>query len=305
MEPGINYKSMSLIEFKNIFPDEESCREYLFDMRWPNDFVCPKCGSVRYSYHSTRILYECLECRYQASITAGTIFHNTRTPLEKWFWTIFLMARQKSGVSALGLKKMLDIKSYETVWLMCNKIRKAMADRDANYKLAGLVEMDESYFGGKHSGTRGRGAEGKTIVAVCCENNGNHPGYASMKVIDEATSDELLKVANDKIEKDNTVIKADAFKAYKYLNTQGYTLESQKGSGKKASEVLPWVHTLISNVKATINGIFHGVSGKHLQRFLDECCYRFNRRRKETELFDRLLLACTKATTITFSELTG
>jgi transposase-like protein len=305
MEPGIRYRAMSLLEFKRVFPDEDSCREYLFKMRWPDDFVCPRCGSVRYSYHSTRRLYECLGCRYQCSVTAGTVFHNTRTPLEKWFWAIFLMSRQKSGVSALGLKKMLDIGSYATMWLMCNKIRKAMADRDANYKLAGLVEMDESYFGGKRSGRRGRGAEGKTIVAVCCENDGGRPGYATMKVIDAATSDELSKVANEKIEKDGTIIKTDGFKAYKSLNNQGFTQQGEKVSDKKASEVLPWVHTLIGNVKATIDGIFHGVSGKHLQRFLDECCYRFNRRNKEAELFDRLLLACAKTTTITFSEATG
>jgi transposase-like protein len=222
----------------------------------------------------------------------------------KWFWAIFLIARQKVGISAVALKKLLDIGSYQTIWSMCHKIRKAMSDRDSKYKLAGIVEMDETYFGSSKPGKRGRGAEGKTIVEVCVENNGDRPGYASMKVIEEVTSDEIAKVADEKLEKGSTV-KSDAFKSYNYLKTKGYKLDAQKASGKDASKVLKWAHTLISNVKSTIEGVFHGIGGKHLQRFLDESCYRFNRRYKEKEVFDRLLVVCTRTLTITYSELTG
>lgn len=305
MEKGIDYQELGLLEFSQKFSTEEACRDHLFRMRWPERFICPRCGCVEYSYHSTRRLYQCKGCLYQASVTAGTIFHRTRTPLVKWFWAIFLIARQKSGISGRALMKLLQINSYQTVWTMCHKIRKAMGDRDANYKLGGLVEMDESYFGGPKSGSRGRGADGKTIVAVCIENNGDRPGFATMKVIDEATSDELLAVAEQKIEKEGSMVKTDGFRAYKFLNRNGFTQEGSKASGKDASTVLPWVHTLIGNVKSTIQGIFHGVSGKHLQRFLDEYCYRFNRRVKEAELFDRLLLACARNTTVTYAELAG
>jgi len=148
MEEGINYRQINLLNFNELFRTEEDCRQYLFKMRWPGGFICPQCGHNEYSFHSTRLLYQCKACKYQASVTAGTIFHKTRTSLSKWFWAILLIARQKSGISAKGLQRLLKV-SYPTAWLMCHKIRKAMTDRDAGYKLAGLIEMDESYFGGK------------------------------------------------------------------------------------------------------------------------------------------------------------
>ena len=304
MELNVDYSAMDIITFSNRFKDEEACREHLFYMRWPDRFICPRCGCVDYYYHSPRELCQCKGCNFQVSVTAGTVFHKTRTPLVKWFWAIFLMSRQKSGISARALQKLLDIRSYQTAWLMCHKIRKAMADRDSRYKLAGIIEMDEAFFGGKKSRDEG-GASAKTIVAVCIESHNNSAGFAAMKIIDERTSDELLKAAVEKIEKESSKLKTDGFSGYKYLDKNGFEVESRKASGKDASLVLPWVHTFISNVKSTIQGIFHGISGKHLQRFLDECVYRFNRRFKENELFDRLLLACSRAATITYSELTG
>lgn len=305
MEYGINYKQINLINFSEYFKTEEDCRQYLFKMRWPEGFICPQCGHNEYSYHSTRQLYQCKACKYQASVTAGTIFHKTRTSLLKWFWAIFLMTRQKAGVSAKGLQRMLGLNRYPTAWLMCHKIRKAMEDRDKKYKLSGLIEMDESYFGGNRSGKRGRGAEGKAIVAVSIENRGEHAGFASMKVIDEATSDELAAVAEEKFIKEKSIVKTDGFSSYKYLKKIGFNHISEKANGSDAAKVLPWVHTLISNAKSAIQGIFHGVSLKHLQRFLDEYCYRFNRRFKESELFDRLVTACVRTFTVTYTELTA
>ena len=129
---------MSLLEFQEMFSTEEACREHLFQLRWPEGFNCPRCGCEKYSWHSTRHLCQCAACKYQASVTAGTIFHKTRTPLRKWFWMIFMLSGQKSGVSMLGLQRLLEIKSYKTAWTMGHKIRKAMADRDALYKLGGV-----------------------------------------------------------------------------------------------------------------------------------------------------------------------
>lgn len=305
MEQGINYRTMDIITFNKYFGTEEDCRLYLFKMRWPEGFICPHCGHKEYSFHSTRLLYQCKGCKYQASVTAGTIFHKTRTPIMKWFWAIFLMTRQKSGVSAKGLQRMLGLKRYSTAWLMTHKIREAMEDRDKKYKLSGLIEMDESYFGGNKSGKRGRGAEGKAIVAVSVENRGEHAGFASMKVIEKATSNELAAVAEEKFIKEKCTIKTDGFNSYKYLDKIGFSHISEKADGNNASKVLPWVHTLISNAKSAIQGIFHGVSLKHLQRFLDEYCYRFNRRFKESELFDRLVTACVRTSTVTYAELTA
>ncbi len=142
-------------------------------------------------------------------------------------------------------------------------------------------------------------------MAVCIEDYSNGPGFASMQVIDGATSDELAAVAQNKIIREGSIVKTDGFAAYKYLQKCGFIQEGHKASGKDAPKILPCVHTFIGNVKSTIRGIFHSVSGKHLQRFLDECCYRFNRRFNEPQLFDRLLLARARTSTITYAELSG
>ena len=157
-------KPMSLLEFQRKFSTEKACQEHLFRLRWPQGYKCPRCQHDQAYFHRTRQLYQCKACGYQASLTAGTIFHKTRTPITKWFWMIFLMGRQKSGISMLSLQRMLEIKTYKTIWVMGHKIRKAMADRDAYYKLAGLIEMDDTYFGSSKPGKRGRGAGGKATV---------------------------------------------------------------------------------------------------------------------------------------------
>ena len=140
------YGQMSLLEFQQAFSSEAACLEYLFQKRWPEGFRCPRCEYDGYYFLKKRRLYQCRGCGYQASVTAGTIFHKTRTPLRYWFWMIFLMSRQKGGVSMLGLQKMLKMSSYQTVWTMGQKIRHAMATRNERYGLRGLVEMNGSFF---------------------------------------------------------------------------------------------------------------------------------------------------------------
>ena len=176
-------KSMSLIEFQRKFATEKACQQHLFRLRWPDGYTCPRCKHDQAYFHRTRHLYQCKACGYQASVTAGTIFHRTRTPLSKWFWMIFLMGRQKSGISMLSLQRMLEIKTYRTVWVMGHKIRKAMQDRDAYYKLAGLIEMDDSYFGASKPGKRGRGAAGKAKVVVAVQTLENNSGFAKMQQV--------------------------------------------------------------------------------------------------------------------------
>ncbi len=137
------YQSMDFFQFQKRFATEARCRAYLTQQRWPKGFVCPRCQHPRGSFIQTRLLYQCQKCRYQASATAGTVFHKTRTPLRKWFWMIYLLSQHKNSYSVLGLQKLLKINRYRTAWLMAHKIRKALADRDARYKLGGLVEMDD------------------------------------------------------------------------------------------------------------------------------------------------------------------
>ncbi len=152
------YQQYSLLEFQKAFPDDEACKKHLTQQRWPKGFVCPKCGHGDAWYLASRKLFDCKSCRSQTSLIAGTIFEGTRTPLIKWYWLLYHMAMDKVGVSISEMQRILEISQYRTAWLMAHKVRKAMADRDAMYGLAGLIEMDESFFGPKGS-TRGRGSE--------------------------------------------------------------------------------------------------------------------------------------------------
>jgi transposase-like protein len=216
---------LNLVEFQRRFSSEESCMEHLFALRWPGGYRCPRCGHGSYCFHSTRRLYQCSKCKYQVSVTAGTIFHKTRTPLAIWFWMILMMARQKSGLSMLGCQRMLGIKTYKTVWTMGHKIRKAMADRDSQYQLAGLVEMDEAFIGPKKPGPRGRGAKGKATVVIAVEDRDKHAGFAVMRHVPSADSDQILSVAQDKLQSASNV-RTDGWRACQTLGSNGFVHES-------------------------------------------------------------------------------
>jgi transposase-like protein len=143
-------ESMNILEFQRRFDTDDACRDHLFRIRWPLGLTCPKCGGTDFYKISTRNIYEC-KCGHQVSLTAGTIIHGSHTPLAKWFWAVYLAAHDKRGVSALRLKKELQI-AYQTAWLMLHKIRRAMGGRDGRYLLAGIAEMDETYLGGPKEG---------------------------------------------------------------------------------------------------------------------------------------------------------
>jgi transposase-like protein len=223
--------------------------------------------------------------------------------LTKWFWLIWLMGRQKSGISMLFLQRMLEIKSYKTVWTMGHKIRQALADRDAYYKLAGLIEMDDTYFGAPKPGKRGRGAAGKAKVVVAVETPADKPRFAAMRMVPRVSGEEIQTLVQERLVAE-VVVKTDGWQGFSFLDGSPRRHEwLVPGSGKEAVKVLPWVHTLIANIKGNIRGVHHGVSPKHLPRYLAEFCYRFNRRFWEPQMFNRMLHACLNSSTITFSEL--
>jgi transposase-like protein len=173
---------MTFDEFIKRFLTEEQCEEYLYHLRWPDGYVCPKCGKKR-SWKTKRLLYTCASCGYQVSITAGTIFQDTRKPLRTWFTAIWWITTQKYGASAEGLQQVLGIKSYETAWAWLHKIRKAMIFANRT-KLSGEVEIDETYIGGAFSGGKtGRGSENKALVAVAVEIKNGKPGRIRLQVI--------------------------------------------------------------------------------------------------------------------------
>lgn len=298
------YKNIDFFKFQALFASEEKCHQYLCLRRWPDGFVCPKCSGQRHSYITSRRLYQCSTCRYQCSVRVGTVFQKSKTPLQKWFWMIFLLSQSKNGYSALALKRLLAI-SYSTALSMTHKIRTAMAVRDANYQLGGLIELDDAYFGGKKvPGKRGRGSGKKTPVMVGVQlNEKNRPQYAHMIAVNDLTEQSVSKASKEHFEEDSE-IKSDAFSSYKVLSRYGYFHRPTKiGCPRLARKFLPWVHILISNAKAIHIGTHHGVSNQHLQKYLSEFCYRFNRRFQQNNLFDRLICACLGAPPVTIAEL--
>ena len=297
------YESMNLLEFQSRFRTEEDCEKHLFNLRWPTGFVCPMCHHNEYYYLRKRKLFQCKECKHQASVTAGTVMHKTRTPLVKWFWAIYLIASDKRGISALALTKQLDISQY-VAWTMEHKIRRGMKDRDADYKLAGLIEIDDSFFGGPdRGGKRGRGSKKATVV-IEVATYGDSMTYARMRKVKSVSKKEIKRIVKKDV-KEKQVFKTDGFKAYGVLEEIGHEHQVEVVKGKKAHLVLKWVHILASNVKAYLKGTLHGkYKKKHLQKYLDEFCYRLNRRRWSDEMFDRLATACACSTGITYAELT-
>jgi transposase-like protein len=298
------YQNISFMEFQQLFDSEEKCWNYLVQKRWLNGFVCPNCQHDQSYFIRNRQLFQCLNCHKQVSVISNTIFHKTRTPLQKWFWAIYLVAQPKKGISALQLMKFLGLGSYKTAWSMLHKIRKAMANRDAHYRLAGLLELDDAYVGSKQSGKRGRGAEKKTVVLAGIEVPDNqHPRFTMLEAVRNMNSEEVQPRLKKRIREKST-IKTDAFSGFRFIPKEGYYHFPKIMKDKESiQEHLPWVHILISNFKMTIRATFHGVSAKYLQRYLDEFTYRFNRRFWEPQLFDRLLFACTFCKKISFAEL--
>lgn len=310
------YRNMTWFKFHERFRNEEDCYGWLFKCRWPDGFICPACGGKKYVKISTRGLLQCKDCRKQVSLTAGTIFHKTRVPLLKWFMLIYRMATSKTGVSINEMKKELEIRDYKTVWVMAHKIRKAMSDRDARYTLSGLVELDESFFGPTSTGKRGRGTENKELVFVAVSTWKDHkgkerPGFAHAFVAADAkaeTIEDLLRrlgIPKQEIAPLITALRTDGWKSYRTVVDKLGLIHYRAvlRDPKESMKLLPWTHQIIANAKAVFSGPHRGVSPKHLQRYLSEVCYRFNRRFWERETFDRLLVACTSTTAITRDEL--
>jgi transposase-like protein len=296
-----NYREISFFEFQERFQTEDDCFRYLKKLRWPDGYSCTKCGHNEAYFMEKRKIFQCKNCRHQTTVTVNTIFHRTHVPLKKWFWAIFLVGTDKRGCSAKRLEKLICV-HYATAWLMIHKIRKAMEKRDTLYKLNNFVEMDDSYFGGSAPGKRGRGAANKSKVIVAVENRGTAPGYATMEVIESMHSNRLKDFALRFIDEGQT-IHTDDYPSYNVLdvafNHLGETIKPHEAMDK-----LKWVHILIGNAKSFIRGTYHGVSHKHLQSYLSEFCYRFNRRFNELLITDRLLTACLDTSNITYAELT-
>jgi transposase-like protein len=280
---------INLLEWQKRYGTEKSCAKALMKVRWANGFQCSACGYTKAYYLNSRKLYQCAHCRHQVSIIADTLFHSTKLPLVKWFWAIYLMASDKRGISALRIAKHIGV-SWNTARSMLRKIRQAMADRDSIYRLEKIIEFDDTYVGGKRSGKRGRGAEGKRPVLVAVETRKKGAGFVAMQAVDSVSSKVVKDFLSWKLRLGQTV-KTDALPALNAVS-DAHDHQKKKTPPEEAAVWLPLVHIMIGNMKTFINGTFHGVSSKYLQEYLDEFCYRFNRRFWEPQLPLRLLNAC-------------
>lgn len=281
---------MTFDEFIKRFLTEEQCEEYLYNLRWKNGYICPKCKNNR-CWKTKRLLYTCTVCEYQTSVTAGTIFENTRKPLRNWFTAIWWVTTQKYGASAEGLRQVLGLKSDETAWAWLHKIRKAMVSPNRS-KLSGRVEVDECYLGGKHEGKRGRGSENKIPVAVAVELDEQGLGRIRMSVLKDVSGGSLIPFITDNIERESEII-TDGWSGFSSIESYGYkrTVCNQT-IAMGEDEMLPHVHLIISLLKRWLLGTHQGaVEHKYLQAYLDEYVFRFNRRASSERglLFYRLL----------------
>src|SRR5258708_10234126 len=274
-----------------MFSTEEACRAYLARLRWPDGSRCPRCGGTG-TWPIRAILLQCTNCKYQASITAGTIFQDTRTPLTLWFRAMWWVTSQKNGASAVGVQRVLGLKSYETAWTWLHKFRRAMIRHDREL-LSGRVEVDECFVGSPEDDLRGRGNVDKTLVVVAAEEDGKGIGRIRFRQIPNASADSLNLFIHESIEP-GSGIHTDGWKGYNSVGSLGYTHDVTVLKGKKeaASELLPRVHLVISLLKRWLIGTHQGaVSHKHLGYYLDEFTFRFNRRKSinRGKLFYRLV----------------
>jgi len=297
-------EAMSLLEFQERFHDEDVCREHLYKMRWPEGFVCPKCGVVDKPFNiSSRNLYQCKHCNHQASVTAGTVMEKTRIPLIKWFWAMFLMSTDKRGCSAIQISNELGL-CYSTAWFLCHRIRSAMGERDTEYILSGHIEADDAFFGAPTSnGKRGRGTDKSVVLVGLSLNEKGNPEHIKMQVAPDVKGETVAAFAAENIAQGST-ISSDGYVSYNTLDEKGFIHDGRICDPVNDPEHLKWLHIVVSNAKAFILGTYHGLGSKHLQRYLDEFCYRFNRRKFTLQHFNRTLFACALASRLPYAELT-
>jgi transposase-like protein/ribosomal protein L37AE/L43A len=275
-------------EFEARFATEAACRAYLTRLRWPEGFRCPVCRGAK-AWAVRAVLWQCAACGRQTSVTAGTIFQDTRTPLTMWFRAMWCVTSTKTGTSALALRQVLGLGSYQTAWTWLHKLRRAMV-RPGRDRLSGRVEVDETFVGG--GGAQGRSTATKALVVVAAEEVGRGIGRIRMRRISDGKAKTLQAFIDDVIEPGSEV-HTDGWDGYERVKTRYYHRVSfLRGHPAVATELLPRVHRVVSLLKRWLLGTHQGaVSHAHLDYYLDEFTFRFNRRtsRHRGKLFFRLV----------------
>ena len=311
------YKVSSLISFQQRFGTEQACIEHLAALRWPDGYRCKKCGSQKaYQLKVQPRVFMCSKCNFQESVTAGTLLHRTKLPLLKWFWAAYLLAQDKRGISAMHLSRELNLR-YATAWTLLHKLRRALTDQ-GDRLLAGVVEADETYYGGKggpDSGGRSMGNKNKTLIAMAVERklargkktpgvkqSGFVAGNARVAMITSASAQNLGSFLNHSLAPGANLL-TDGWAGY---NASGKNFQHEpctQGCARNAGSLLPLVHIQFNNLKTWLNGTFHGVSSKHLPSYLQEWSYRFNRRNLISDLFQYVMRRVANAAAVTYKEI--
>jgi transposase-like protein len=285
----------NLRDFQQQFGTEEACQEYLSACRWPNGFACPRCGQGRAYRLVKQRRRQCAACRYQVSLTAGTVLHNTKTPLTVWFWAAYLAVTDKRGISALLLQRQLGLRRYETSWMLLHKLRRAMVNA-AREPLRGDVEIDDTWVGGPQAGLRGsRQLKGRkaAIVLVAVEKRGRASNRVRMAVVPDFKQATMLGFVTQHVAPGSTIY-TDGLKGFAGLEavgvrhvarTQPLRTELRRG----VPSVVPLADRAIGNLQQWLTGTYHGVSKAQLPVYLDEFVFRHNRRRQPTAAFQTLL----------------
>ena len=279
----------TVLEFRERFATEKACRDYVAALRWPDGFVCPQCEQGE-AWKMQRDLYWCRICGYQASVTAGTLFHDTHKPLRLWFEAMWYVTNQKLGVSALGLQRALGLGSYHTAWNWLHKLRRAMV-RPGRDRLTGVVEVDEIFIGGERPGKRGRGAAGKALVVLAVQEAERRIGRVRMRRVADAGGESLEPAVWEMVEPGSTV-RTDGWRGYNGLTELGYEHVVVRKDPDLGDNLLPLANRVASLLKRWLLGTHQGaVQHSHLDYYLDEYTFRFNRRTSRSRglLFYRLI----------------
>lgn len=297
---------MNLLQFTEQFPDEVSCRSHLREVRERQGLVCKKCSGKKHYWLKAKEQWQCSGCGFRTTLRSGTIMENSKLPVRTWYIAMAFMTYSKKGISAVELQRQLGHKRYDTVWSLMHRIRGAMGKRDGLYQLEGHVEFDQGYFevatkpAKKKNLKRGRGSQRQLNVAVMAESTpledpetGNQQSqcrYFKMKVLGSHKSKEIDQTLKENFDQKSIVL---SDKSTSYVNISHYVeMHITEKSGKDTTATtLKWVHIAIANAKRTLLGIYHKIKGKYLQNYLDEFCYKLNRRYFGERLFDRLVIA--------------
>jgi transposase-like protein len=292
-------QEINFVSLVDRYHSEDSCRARLKELRWPDGVECPRCDSKSVARMEDRHQYQCRSCRYQFSVTAGTIFHDTHLPLWKWFLAVYLIVESKKGISANQLKRMIGV-SYKTAWYLAHRIRAALNEVDAQL-LKGIVEVDETFVGGEMKG-KGRGYRGNKVTVVGAMQRG---GNICLQVVRGTDRETLYGFIRENTAGDTAAIYTDEWPAYRGIADEDTEHKTARHRDKKY--VARDIHTnSIENVwsllKRSIVGSYHQVSAKHLDAYLDELEFRFNNR-ENPYMFRDAMLKLVVAETLPYAKL--